>query len=340
MTVEEKAMDSEIRQDITTGEWIVFAPSRRQRPQDFLEQETVEMTHPEHDEECPFCPGNEEMLPQITLEMAGGERGPWQTRVVPNKFPALAPEGNTERERRGIYLTMPGYGHHEVIVESPRHNQTIMDTTVAEMEMVVETYHRRYVQLMNEHANMMAILFRNHGPRSGASLSHPHSQLVVTGVVPRHVRQREDEAERYYDRWGRCVVCDVLDFELEDGRRLIAENDSFAAFVPFAAEVPFEVWIVPRTHRADFGHIDDEEKADFAAALHHILTLLYERLDDPDYNYVINTAAQYRGGEPQLHWYLRIRTRLVTRAGFEIGSGMTVNPSLPESDADFLNGKE
>lgn len=332
-------MDSEIRHDITTGEWIIFAPSRRQRPQDFLEQETVAMSHPEHDEECPFCPGNEEMLPRITLEMAGGERGPWQTRVVPNKYPALAPDGGTEREQRGLYLSMPGYGHHEVIVESPRHNQTIMDTTLTEMETVVETYHRRYVQLMNEHENMMAILFRNHGPRSGASLSHPHSQLVVTGVVPRHIRRREDEAERYYDRWGRCVVCDVLANELKDGRCLIAENDAFAAFVPFAAEVPFEVWIVPTTHRADFGHIGDDEKEHFAAVLHEMLRLLYTRLDDPDYNYVINTAAQYRGGEPQLHWYLRIRPRLVTRAGFEIGSGMTVNPSLPESDADFLKGK-
>lgn len=333
-------MTSEIRRNKTTGEWVIYAPSRRQRPEDFLEEEVTRMSMPAYDEACPFCTGNEEMLPGITLETPGPERTEWQTRVVPNKYPALTPDGQMERERQGIYLSMPGYGHHEVIIEGPRHNRTIMDTTVSEMEVIVETYHRRYVELMTEHDNKIAILFRNHGSHSGASLIHPHSQLVVTGVVPRHVRWREDEAERYFDRWGRCVFCDILTFEQEDARRVIAENDTFLAFVPFAAEVPFEVWIMPKTHRADFGNIDDAEKGDFAAALHEVLTRLYTRLDDPDYNYVVNSAAQYRGGEPHLHWFLRVRTRLVTRAGFEIGSGMTINPSLPESDADFLNGRQ
>lgn len=333
-------MTNEVRQNKTTGEWVIFAPSRRQRPQDFLEEETTEMSRPAYDETCPFCAGNEEMLTQIVMEMPGPKRETWQTRAVPNKFPALTPDGHTGRERRGIYLAMPGYGHHEVIIESPRHNQTIVDTSAAEMEVIVESYHRRYVSLMAEHENMMGILFRNHGPGSGASLIHPHSQLVVTGVVPRHVRQREDAAERYFDRWGRCVFCDILDFEQKEGRRVIAGNDAFLAFVPFAAEVPFEVWIMPRRHRADFGSIDDGEKGAFAAILRQVLSTLYTRLNDPDYNYVINTAAQYRAREPHLHWFLRIRTRLVTRAGFEIGSGMTINPSLPESDADFLNGKD
>lgn len=333
-------MTSEVRQNKTTGEWVIYAPSRRQRPEDFLEEEATQMSVPEYGEECPFCAGNEEMLPRITLEMPGPEREQWQARVVPNKFPALTPDGQHERERRGIYVSMPGYGHHEVIIESPRHNRTIMDATVSDMEVIVETYHRRYVTLMAEHENMMAILFRNHGSRSGASLIHPHSQLVVTGVVPRHVRWREDVAERYFDRWGCCVFCDILGFEEEEGRRVIAGNDSFLAIVPFAAEVPFEIWIVPRRHRADFSSINDVEKADFAAALHEVLTRLYTRLDDPDYNYVINGAAQYRADEPHLHWFLRVRTRLVTRAGFEIGSGMTINPSLPEADADFLNGND
>ena len=329
-------MKSEVRQNKATGEWVIYAPSRRQRPEDFL-KEARRGSIPAYDETCPFCVGNEEMLPEIRLEMPNPARTEWQTRVVPNKFPALTPEVPKERIRRGIYLTMPGYGHHEVIIESPQHDRAIVNTTVDEMEIVVETYRRRYVTLMNEHENAMAILFRNHGVRSGASLIHPHSQLVVTGVVPRHIRRREDEAERYFDRWGRCVFCDILNFEQEDRRRVVAENSAFLAFVPFAAEVPFEIWIMPKVHQAGFGTITDAQKSDFAATLHEVLCLLYSRLDDPDYNYVINSAAQYRAEEPQLHWFLRIRTRLVTRAGFEIGSGMNINPSLPESDADFLN---
>jgi UDPglucose--hexose-1-phosphate uridylyltransferase len=209
-----------------------------------------------------------------------------------------------------------------------------------EVELVIETYHRRYVDLIKAHGNMMTILFRNHGPRAGTSLIHPHSQIVVTGVVPRYIRWREEEAERYFDDWGRCVYCDILDFERSEQRRVISENESFLAFVPYAAEVPFEIWVMPRRHQADFGSISDWEKEDFAALLRSCLVGLRTKLNDPDYNYVINTAARYKADEPQLHWYLQIQPRLTTRAGFEIGSGMRINPSIPEDDADFLNAEE
>jgi UDPglucose--hexose-1-phosphate uridylyltransferase len=183
----------------------------------------------------------------------------------------------------------------------------------------------------------MAIIFRNHGSRAGTSLMHPHSQIVVTGIVPHYIRWREEEAQRYFDEWGRCVYCDILDFEMRDRRRILLENESFLAFIPFAAEVPFEIWIMPKRHQADFGQITDKEKADLAFALRDSLARLHNRLQDPDYNYVINTSARYRADEPQLHWYLQIWPRLTTRAGFEIGSGININPSIPEEDADFLN---
>jgi UDPglucose--hexose-1-phosphate uridylyltransferase len=155
-------------------------------------------------------------------------------------------------------------------------------------------------------------------------------------MVPHHVRWREEEAQHYYDEWGRCVYCDILEQEQRDRVRIIYENRSFAAFVPFAAEVPFEVWIMPSVHRADFGAVTDAEKADLSAALSHVLGRLHRKLDDPDYNYIVNTPVRYRAGEPQLHWYLQIRPRLMTAAGFEIGSGISINPSIPEEDAEYL----
>jgi UDPglucose--hexose-1-phosphate uridylyltransferase len=205
------------------------------------------------------------------------------------------------------------------------------------VEAVVETYHQRYRDIMQAHENMMTIIFRNHGSRAGTSLIHPHSQLIVTAMVPHYVRWREDEAERYFDEWGRCVYCDILGFEMSDQRRLVWENNSFVGFIPFAAEVPFEIWIIPKRHQSDFGQITDEEKIDLASALQAVLSRLYGKLNDPDYNYVINTSARYRADEPQLHWYAQIRPRLTTQAGFEIGSGISINPSLPEKDANFLN---
>jgi UDPglucose--hexose-1-phosphate uridylyltransferase len=233
---------------------------------------------------------------------------------------------------------MPGYGQHEVIIESPEHDQQIATMSKEEVEVVIETYHKRYIELMLEHENMMAIIFRNHGDRAGASLKHPHSQIIVTGMVPRHIRWREQEAQDYFDDWARCLYCDILGFEIQNRRRVVQENESFLAFVPFAAEVPFEVWIMPKNHQADFGSISDQEKSDFAAILKKVLGNLYEKLNDPDYNYVINTAARYKAEEPQVHWYCQIHPRLTTQAGYELGAGIRINPSLPELDADFLNG--
>lgn len=295
---------------------------------------------PEWEESCPFCPGNEEDLTEIQLEMAAQTDPGWQTRIVPNKFPALTTkEQGGQRYAKGIYLAMSGYGQHDVIIESPKHNRNIAEMSDQEIEIVVETYHKRYVDLMEKHGNMMAILFRNHGKRAGTSLIHPHSQVIVTGMVPRYIRFREDVAEDYFDEFGSCVYCDILEHEIKDRRRLVLENDRFLAFVPFAADVPFEMWIMPKTHRADFGSISDLEKEHFAMIFRDCLGKLFYELNDPDYNYVFNTAARYKAGEPQLHWFLQIQPRLTTRAGFEIGSGIRVNPSLPEDDAEFLRGE-
>jgi UDPglucose--hexose-1-phosphate uridylyltransferase len=232
---------------------------------------------------------------------------------------------------------MPGYGRHEVIVESPEHNLDIATMSQENVEIIIETYHKRYIDTMQVHKNQIAIIFRNHGDRAGASLKHPHSQLIVIGVVPQHRRFREEQSQHYFDVWGRCVYCDILAFEMHDRRRIIQENDSFLAFIPFSAEVPFEIWIIPKHHQADFGSITDLEKSDFASILKNVLSNLYKKLNDPDYNYVINTAARYKADEPQIHWYCQIQPRLTTPAGFELGAGISINPSLPELDADFLN---
>ncbi len=300
-----------IRQNKATGEWVIFAPSRRLRPHNLRCEKVKTVDLLEHDNECPFCP--------------------------PNKYPALTPDDNTERYKAGIYIEMKAFGWHEVIIESPKHNQHIaVMSPEDEVPIIIETYHQRYVDLMKEHENMMAIFFRNHGAGAGASLLHPHSQLIVTGMVPHYIRWRESEAERYFDKWGRCVYCDILEFELKESRRILFENNSFISFIPYAADVPFETWIIPKRHAADFSSINDQEKTDLSYSLQYILSMLYENLNDPDYNYIINSSAKYRDGEPQLHWYLQILPRLTTKAGFEIGSGISVNPSLPEKDADFL----
>lgn len=329
-------MSGEIRQNKATKEWVIYAPARGKRPHDFQQARRAERPAlPPYDSGCPFCPGNEQLLPDVLAEAPATDSNGWQTRVVPNKYPALTPDGSITRYTRGQYVAMQGYGHHEVIIESPQHNRDLATLPHRAVETVVETYHRRYVELQADARNVLILIFRNHGPRAGASLSHPHSQLIATGMIPRHLRMREEEAQSYFDEWGRCVYCDMLSWEQADRRRVVLENESFVAFVPFAAEVPFETWIVPRRHQSDFGRTTATERVDLARALREILARLYTKLHDPDYNYVINSAPRMH--EPHLHWFVRLRPRLVTRAGFEIGSGMRINPSLPEADAAFLN---
>jgi len=332
-----KMPQNQIRQNKITRQWVIYAPDRGQRPNDFQQKRPGKKKVPERDADCPFCPGNENKLASIVMETPGLFRHTWQTRVVPNKFPALMPAGSTSRSLQGIYIKMEAHGRHEVIIESPRHDQDIATMSVHEVLAIIETYHMRYTQLLREHEHMLVVIFRNHGDRAGTSLMHPHSQLVVTGVVPQHIRSREEEAQRYFDERGRCVYCEILDYEAQEQERLILGNDSFLVFIPFAAEVPFEIWIIPKRHQADFGSISGKEKSDLASTLIQVLRRLRDKLDDPDYNYVINSSARYRADEPQLHWYLQIRPRLTTPAGFEIGSGMSINPSLPEQDAEFLN---
>ncbi|MCF6158267.1 MAG: galactose-1-phosphate uridylyltransferase [wastewater metagenome] len=330
--------ESEVRQNKITKEWVIYAPARRKRPWDFQkpEQERAQPPPP-HDANCPFCPGNDHMLESITMEIKDeNDNGLWGARLVPNKYPALTPSDGINRYTKGIYLAMKGFGYHDVVLETPYHNRQIGQMSVQEVERIVDVYHKRYRELMEEKANMMIIIFRNYGRRAGTSLIHPHSQIISTSMVPVYIRWREEMALRYFDEWGRCVYCEILEYEMKDGRRIIYENDHFVAFVPFAAEVPFEILIMPKIHKANFGKTSDNEKSDLALALKSILERLRKKLNDPDYNYIINTSVRYRAEEPQLHWHLLIRPRLTTMAGFEIGSGININPSIPEDDAEFL----
>jgi len=326
-------MRNQMRQNRLTGQWVIYAPQRSSRPSQH-ETDAPTGDHPRVVEDCPFCPGNEDALPEIILSVGDGTQ--WQTRVVPNKYPMLTPDQSQTRQQDGLYVSMAGYGHHEVIIEHPRHDLDLADFSDQAMHAVIETYHQRYRALMELNETMMVIIFRNHGERAGTSLKHPHSQLVVTGVVPRHVRWREDIAERYYDTWGRSLMGDILAHECDVGDRLVDINAAFVACVPYAAEVPYEMWIIPRRQQADFGAIGADEKYGLAVMLQGCLKRLRRVIDTPDYNYIIHTAARYKAGEPHLHWYLQIRPRSVTSAGFEIGSGMLVNPSLPEEDAQRL----
>jgi UDPglucose--hexose-1-phosphate uridylyltransferase len=331
----------EFRQNLATTAWIIIAAERAVRPEAFTRLRPPMDELPPFSETCPFCPGNEAMTPPAILTLPPPEGGePWLVRVIPNKFPALSPCDDAQHpvcsQAVGPYLWRAGVGHHEVVIETPLHNHDLPLMRVDELAQLMRAYRERYNALSALPTSELVVIFRNHGPRAGTSIIHPHSQIVASSIVPFLVRHKLTEGQRHYDTYGRCVYCDMLAFEQEQGTRVIADNTHFLAIAPYASSVPYEIWVLPRRHGATFGRVSEDEVHDLANTLQDMLARLWRLLDDPDYNFVIDTAPEHMAGVPFYHWHLEIYPKLTTPAGFEIGSGIGINVVPPETAAQQL----
>lgn len=327
---------SELRYSVTTGEWVVFAPERARRPEDFLPP-VPSWTHqrPECLATCPFCPGNEERTPGVTLSYE--EEGSWAVRSFPNRFPAVYPGLRPHQEGSEFFRHLGGVGHHEVVAESPFHNTTLALMTADQVGLVLKAWRDRYRALWSLPETEHVVVFKNHGQSAGCSLEHPHSQIVSLPVIPRQILERHEVASRYYVQHNRCVFCAQLESELEDGRRILQETQNFVAFIPYAAFSPFSIWVLPRRHSCCFGQTSEAELSELATILQQLLARLYRRLSNPDYNLVIRSSHPEVQGKRVFHWYLTVVPRLARAAGFELGTGMFINPSTPETDCQFLS---
>ncbi|MBI3039324.1 DUF4921 family protein, partial [bacterium] len=177
---------------------------------------------------------------------------------------------------------------------------------------------------------------KNKGYSAGASLVHPHSQLIATPIVPKRVMEEIEGAQQYYYYKERCVFCDIIRQELSFGTRIIHENENFVAFLPFASRFPFETCVAPKEHKASFGDIDENELEGFAEVLHGTLQRIINTLNDPPFNYIVHTSPCDDHTMDYYHWHLEIMPRLTKIAGFEWGSGFYINPTPPESAAKYL----
>jgi UDPglucose--hexose-1-phosphate uridylyltransferase len=329
----------ELRQDPATQEWVIVATERARRPEDFARpgrsQPPEERAGP-----CPFCPGNEHLTPPETLAYRrdGQPNGTgWWVRVVPNQFPALVPEGSQDRrEEVRLFRRMDGLGQHEVVIESPDHRGTFCLFDDKQVEEILLVYRERYLELSRQRWARLIIVFRNHGVRAGTSLAHPHSQIITTSVVPNALRRRHDVAIRYFDGVGRCLGGDIVAQERSVGKRVLLETEDFVAFHPFASRVPFETWVAPLRPQASFALISMDEAKRLAVVLKTVLAKLYYGLNNPDYNFVIDTVPVGDEQKEYYLWHIRIVPRLTTPAGFEVGSGIFITTALPEDTAEFM----
>jgi UDPglucose--hexose-1-phosphate uridylyltransferase len=332
-----------LRWDMSTNDWVIFAPSRVLRPHEVQGRQSFAegaRSTSQTDQTCPFCPGNEALTPtEIAAVRDGGPRNAphWKVRVIPNKFPALRIEEDHRRTQNGpLFRSMGGCGAHEVIVDSPNHNLVLALQPVDQIVLILRTLQERYNDLMRDARFQTIVIFKNHGPNAGTSLVHPHCQLIATPVTPRTIRYKLATAAQYFDETGDCLYCSMLASELEAGKRILDQNAQFVALLPYASHVPYEVMVLPRFRQSSFRWLDPSLLRPLAEILKSVLLRLHIGLNNPDFNLTINTAPRGDEDAQYFMWHIAILPRLTTTAGFELGSGMSINTVLPESAAEYL----
>jgi UDPglucose--hexose-1-phosphate uridylyltransferase len=330
---------AELRRDPIIGRWVIVSTERGKRPADFPPEKLTGSG-----KSCPFCYGNEKMTPSEILAFHDGARGKdeqgWRLRVVPNKYPALSIEGNLNRHGDGMYDRMNGLGAHEVIIESPDHFKEMHELPDRQVEDILWAYRERISDLKRDMRLEYVLVFKNRGAAAGASLAHPHSQLIATPVVPKRVREEIIGAKQYFDYKERCPFCDMIRQEMATGSRVVMENEHFIAFCPFASRFPFEIWVLPKEHQTAYEEIPRHVAASLAQIMKTVLGKLNLVLENPPYNFLIHNSPLREYRLPHYHWHIEIMPKLTKVAGFEWGTGFYINPTPPEDAAKFLREYE
>jgi len=317
------------------GRWVIIATDRARRPTDF----SRERVKPAGLRFCPFCPGQEAKTPPEVLSYrtsGSANQAGWTLRVVPNKFPALRVEGELDRQADGLYDKMNGIGAHEVLIETPEHNLTLGDLGEKHVADLFFAFRDRIIDLKKDQRLKFMVLLRNHGESAGATLEHPHSQLIALPVVPKRVVEEMAGSKRHYEYRERCIYCDIIQQELLTGSRVVLETDHFVVVCPYAPRFPFETWVIPRRHESHFEKSDAAVYHNLGWVMRALLRKIDKVLECPPHNMIIHTAPAQDDALPYYHWHIELIPKLTRVAGFEWGSGFYINPTPPEEAARYL----
>jgi UDPglucose--hexose-1-phosphate uridylyltransferase len=314
---------------------VIIATDRAKRPTDFIRQSVP----PANAAICPFDYGNERKTPPEVLAYrnSGGRDEPgWRVRVVPNKFPVLGIEGDLNRQGEGMYDKMNGIGAHEIVIETPQHSLTLGEMAEHQIEEILWAFKDRVNDLKRDRRFRYIILFRNYGEMAGATLEHPHSQLIALPVIPKRVKEEVDGAKLFYEMKERCIYCDIVQQETAAGIRLVTETERFAVLAPYAPRFPFETWIMPKQHQSHYEDSDAPTLKDMAWVLRSTMRKIEKVLERPAHNFIVHSAPVQEPALPHYHWHIEVIPKLTKVAGFEWGTGFYINPTPPEESARFL----
>ncbi|MFH1125638.1 MAG: galactose-1-phosphate uridylyltransferase [Candidatus Altiarchaeota archaeon] len=310
---------NELRRDYLLERWVIIAAERAKRPMDFLAEKSEYPVGV-----CYFCPGNEQTTPP---EIGRIEKdGHWTVRWFPNKFPATTDNRGDFSE--GILVKKAALGKHEIIVETPVHEQELEDLGIDDMVRVFDVCTDRINELHKIDGVKYVLVFKNRGRDAGASLAHTHFQVIAMSEVPSLVEREARASSEYKKNNGRCILCEVVERE-SNSERKIYDDKNVVAFAPFASRFPFEVWVMPKRHVRNLGESSVEEKQSFSLAVKKILLALDRMINKPSYNFYLHVSPK----DGDLHFHMEICPKLSIQAGFEIGSDMYINVVPPEDAA-------
>ena len=336
---------SELRYDLASKDWVVIATGRARRPETFKKERRKAEKVSQKD--CPFCQIHTQKKP--TLIFSQGKKAvfeadkipaDWTAIVIPNKYPAFIPCLELDKRVEGkLYETINAVGFHEVVVTRD-HRKQMARFSVKQVKEVMDVYQSRYLSLMKEKLVNYISIFHNHGVEAGASITHPHSQIITTPLIDTDLKNALANSKKYYASRKKCLYCEMTNWERKKRARVVFENKDFLVICPFASKVAFEVIISPKKHSSNFERITEKEKWHLAEAFQKALSKLYKGLNDPAYNFYLHTApcdsSKSARKHNHYHWHWTILPKTSIWAGFEIGTRMEISTIEPEKAAEYL----
>lgn len=325
---------SEMRKNNLTQEWIIYAENRQKRPYEFEKKMTKKQ---KRDTPCPFCQGNEDQTTQAIFQ---DNPQNWTVRVFPNRFPAVQQHCD-EVKKEEFYDGMAALGQHEVLVDTPHHDQTIEQFTQEHIQKVLSVLQSRFIEIQKNENTKQVQIFKNAGADAGMSIQHSHWQLVGLPTVSKRQQTYQQQSKEYYQKNHKCIICDMIAWEKDNKTRICGETERFIAIAPYASRFSYEVWIIPKKHISSFAQIDQNDIEDLAGILKKMLVRVKELREDISYNICFMEGGKeeiHTDGE-SLHWAIQIFPRIGGFAGLEFSTETYINSVLPETAAKWYRSE-
>jgi UDPglucose--hexose-1-phosphate uridylyltransferase len=268
----------------------------------------------------------------------GKRRSDWSVRCIPNLYPAVSLPGcetlGVAEELGSTYVKRHAKGVHEIIVESPRHDDHPNRASQEQIQLWLQAAMERVQSLSRNESIGSISIFRNHGHEAGASLAHAHLQIIATQLIPTRLEDENRAMKKFHREFGDCLLCKVIVKESKSDRRIL-NTQNFTVFAPWASVFPFEFWVVPRRHSASILGLSQEEVVDLARAIRLSFAGLAKTVSDPPYNSIFHIGPT-KARDGAFHWHIEVYPKLSVQAGFELGTGMYINTLRPEAAAHAL----